>query len=106
MLERRSPLRREGTYVSGFTAMASTRLLCALGAAFAGPDSRTDLPTPFHPAADRSVLEDRRPGNRECHRSVQEGRQRAPRPTLPAHSCPCVSLAVLLRTNNLDTRAP
>ncbi len=69
--ERRSPMRPERTDLSGFTAMASTQILCALGAAFAGSDPRTYLPTPFYPAADRSVLEECRPGDQECHRSVQ-----------------------------------
>src|SRR6266446_4313213 len=99
-------MRPEKTNLSGFTAVASTQIPCALGAAFAGSDSRIYLPTPFRPAADRSVLEECRPGDQECHRSVQEGWQRAPHPTAPEHSCPCVSLAWLYRTKYLDNRAP
>src|SRR4029077_1057995 len=96
----------ERTDLSGITAVASTQILCALGAAFAGSDSRTFLPTPFQPAADRSVLKECRPGDQECHRSVQEGWQRAPHPTVPVQSSPCVSLAWLCRTKYLDHRAP
>lgn len=59
------------TDLPGFTAMASTPILCALGGAFAGSDSRTFLLIPFHPVADRSVQEECRPGDQECHRAVQ-----------------------------------